>query len=116
MTKDEVLAQYPKIFAKCRTLAVDDGWLTLLDTLCHRLQYDADHNEFPQVVAIQVKEKFGGLRFYVSGANDFQRGLIELAQDLSLTICDQCGNAGEHVSDRGYEMTRCPAHIDADRA
>ena len=111
MTKDELLARYPKIFTSCRTLAVNDGWLPLLDTLCHRLQYDADHNEFPQVVAVQVKEKFGGLRFYVAGANDFQHGLIEMAQDLSLTICDQCGNAGQHVNDRGIVMTRCQAHI-----
>lgn len=87
----------------------------MLDTLCYRLQYDANHNEFPQVVAVKVKEKFGGLRLYVRGANDFQRGGIEMAQDISLTICDQFGNAGQHVSDRGYEMTRCPAHVNADR-
>ena len=60
ITKDELLPQHPKIFAECSTLAVNNDWLTLLDTLCYRLQYDADHNDFPQVVAVYVKEKFGG--------------------------------------------------------
>ena len=108
MTKDELLARYPKIFAECRT--------SRYMAVCYRLQYDTDHNEFPQIVAVQVKDKFGGLRFYVRGANDFQHGQIEMARDISLTICDQCGNAGNHVSDRGYEITRCQAHVDTDRA
>ena len=40
-----------------------DGWYQLIYNLCMRLE---ECN--PGVVAIQVKEKFGGLRFYIGGA------------------------------------------------
>lgn len=42
-------------------------------------------------VAIQVKEKFGGLRFYVRGASDAQYTMIEFAQSMSFSICEYCG-------------------------
>lgn len=52
-------------------------------------------NEAPkQVVAAQVKEKFGGLRFYVDNADDYANGAIALAETLSYTICELCGNPG----------------------
>jgi len=39
----------------------DDGWFNLLSVLCERLQYLTDRDGSPQLVASQVKEKWGGL-------------------------------------------------------
>ena len=44
--------------------SVGKGWRPLLDALASSLQFDTDKNGYPQVWANQVKEKFGGLRFY----------------------------------------------------
>lgn len=45
----------------------------------------------PQLVARQVKEKFGGLRLYVQAGSDVQRGMITLAEAMSHRICDLYG-------------------------
>lgn len=43
----------------------------------------------------QVKEKFGGLRFYVSEATDSMLDRIERAETDSMNICEFCGDYGE---------------------
>ncbi len=55
---------------------------------------------------LQVKEKFGGLRFYVQGSNDFFDGMICMAEQASYTICEQCGKPGKPRSG-GWILTLC---------
>jgi len=117
---DLLCGKYPKIFAEryaspmqtCmnRGFECADGWFDLIDMLCERLQFETDHNKAPQVVAVQVKEKFGELRFYTRNANERQRGMIDMAQAFSSRICDQCGNRGKTMVDGWLFMTRCAAH------
>jgi len=45
----------------------------------------------PQVIATQVKEKFGTLSFYVQAADDKVRAYIEFAEHLSAHMCEKCG-------------------------
>lgn len=104
----ELHAAYPLIFAHQTPLHCGDGWFDLLDTLCWSLQTET-LNGGPQVVAQQVKEKFGGLRFYAGPVNDAQRGMIDMAQAVSLRICDACGNRGKRIGPNA-ERTRCAVH------
>jgi hypothetical protein len=104
----QLYTDYPLIFPHRPPLAVADGWFDLLDTLCWRLQAETS-NGGPQVVVQQVKEKFGGLRFYPKQQNDAQRGMIDMAQALSFRICEVCGDRGRHIGP-GWERTRCAAH------
>ena len=123
--KDKALCEkYPKIFAQrhgnmretamCWGFECSDGWYPLIDTLCNWLQSMTDNNpnhaEFPQVVATQVKEKFGGLRFYVHGATDYQHGAIDMAESLSYRICEVCGLPGKPTTE-GWIKTVCDKHI-----
>lgn len=85
-----------------------DGWFNLIDVLCARLQLATTHGA-PQIVAAQVKEKFGTLRFSASGADLRQRGMIDLAEMMSSRLCEICGNPGETIS-TGWMRTRCPIH------
>ena len=72
--EDKLIKKYPEIFKDCDKsarescmawgLEVGDGWYDLIDRLCASLQWDTDRNWYPQVVAEQVKEKYGGLCFY----------------------------------------------------
>ncbi|MGF6289652.1 hypothetical protein [Paraburkholderia youngii] len=86
-----------------------DGWFDLIDALCATLQ-NATANGAPQVVATQVKEKFGTLRFYTSDHDSAQDGMIELAEMLSAHLCELCGNRGRLYRDEWLIRTRCPEH------
>jgi hypothetical protein len=58
---------------------------------------------------LQVKEKFGGLRFYVEGGDATLEKAIEEAEVASFKTCEVCGAAGEPTK-RGYWIrTLCPA-------
>lgn len=85
--------KYPKIFLEERDIdfAHGDGWFWLLNNLCENIQFWVDHNNVPQVIANQIKEKFGGLRFYYEGGNKEVRGMVSLAEHLSYSICERCG-------------------------
>lgn len=64
----------------------------------------------PQVVAVQVKEKYGGLRFYYSGGDEIIDAYLRFAEYLSERTCDVCGAPGKQRDD-GWIVTRCDAHV-----
>jgi len=69
----------------------------------------------PQVVAHQVKEKFGGLRFYYSGGDDYIRGLVGMAEAMAYRTCEECGVTNEFVtqSSGGWIRTTCPHCVES---
>jgi hypothetical protein len=113
----QLVEKYPKIFTmvgstpqqSCMAwgLCIGDGWYWLIDNLCLQLQHDTDVNDKPQVVAAQVKEKFGGLRFYVNGGTDEQYGAIHFAEMLSYTICEMCGTTEGVKQTKGWINSLC---------
>lgn len=115
--QDALFKKYPKIFrqkdlpmqetAMCWGIATSDGWYWLIDKLCSHLQWDIDHNKYPQIEATQVKEKFGTLRFYTNGSNDAQEGMISFAEFLSGFICEKCGSTEDVSETRGWIVTLC---------
>lgn len=62
-----------------------------------------------QVVTSQVKEKFGGLRFYHYGGDRTVDGMVRLAEILSYKVCETCGAPGR-VQGKTWRSTRCEAH------
>lgn len=60
-------------------------------------------------VASQVKEKFGGLRFYVDRAIQKHYGYIDFAENLSYRTCEECGAPGKLYTD-GWHTTLCEHH------
>jgi hypothetical protein len=64
--------------------------------------------ESMQIRAIQVKEKFGGLRFYIGGADYEAHAMIQMAEIMSLVTCEQCGNPGSLHHRNGWLKTLCP--------
>ena len=130
----ELCAKYPKIFSNrdnpsepigCSGCECDDGWFDLIDTLCLSIQSHIDSevkcNNLSktaviklQVKAEQIKEKFGELRFYVSGGDDTTRGMISFAELMSKHICESCGNKAT-VRTSGWIRNLCQSCAD-DRA
>jgi len=62
-----------------------------------------------QVTLDQVKEKFGTLRFYYSGGDDYIRGLVSMAESMSGVTCETCGKPGTSTGG-GWIKTVCVEH------
>jgi len=62
----------------------------------------------------QIKEKFGTLRFYVSGADDTIFRFIDEAERKTVYTCELCGKSGALHTKRGrfWLHTFCPAHAE----
>lgn len=60
----------------------------------------------------QVKEKFGGLRFYINDATDKVHNRIRDAENLSYETCETCGKEGELRIDIGWHTTFCNEHYE----
>lgn len=60
--------------------------------------------------AAQVKEKFGGLRFYMTAETDEMHEHISKAMELSSVTCETCGAPGEYRGDLGWVQTLCESH------
>lgn len=138
----QLCEKYPKIFRDrngdmketlmCWGFECGDGWYTILDQLCANIQWHIDqrnktrdillkgnpHNvpipdKVPQVVAMQVKEKFGGLRFYYNGGDEVVGGMIRMAKSWADNTCEVCGNPGKS-RDGGWIRTLCDIHHEAE--
>ncbi len=59
----------------------------------------------------QVKEKFGGLRFYCDSSTDEIDALIRAAEEESTRTCDVCGRQGT-ARGGSWIRTRCDEHDD----
>ena len=102
--QEKLFRKYPKLYGRkdlpmqetcmCWGIECGEGWFDILDRLSHQLsKYD--------VYAEQVKEKFGGLRFYVSfGVNINEADVDEIykligeAETKSMQTCENCGKPG----------------------
>ena len=105
----DLIAKYPKIFPGNFYFECGDGWYDLIDDLCYKLQaYVDDFDSVDQVVAGQVKEKFGGLRFYLDhGGDDCVYDLIRNAEHKSHSICEECGSPGKVKNLGRWMVCRC---------
>lgn len=93
--QESLFESYPKIFARrhmskeytsmCYGVQCPDTWYDIIDTLCSKLQHYADQNGLV-CEANQIKSKFGGLRFYVTYSDPYIKGLIAMAEMMSLKI------------------------------
>lgn len=55
----------------------------------------------------QIKEKFGGLRYYYNGGDDEIAGMVSLAENLSYHICENCGSTKDIGYTKGWITTMC---------
>ncbi len=61
------------------------------------------------IVVDQIKEKFGGLRFYYHGGDNHIDGLVTMAESWASHTCETCGNMGKR-RDGGWIRTLCDTH------
>ena len=114
MLKDK----FSNLYRDIDTFQCDDGWFELI----WRLSDIVDHhcNLLPteikgQIHAVQVKQKFGELRFYVNHSTPYLSGAVDMAEHMSQTICEQCGNLGIVRSISNYFFCACDIHFEEEK-
>ena len=90
----------PPIYS--RSFSTGDGWNQLIKDLIESLVAMGWDRKITQ-----VKEKFGGLRFYTSSVTSEMREVIFLAEQMSFTICERCGEPGKLRCAHAWELTLC---------
>ena len=82
-----------------------DGWMDLIYRLSREISTYIESIGL-DIVATQVKEKFGTLRFYTDGGDEEVFRLIDAGEHESATICELCGAPGT-LAMKGWCSTRC---------
>ena len=123
MTIEELIQKYPKIFEPyngnpngVNWHGVPKGWLPVIDKLCACIQHYIDyhvsytkdgHVKPQQVRCSQMKEKFGGLRFYTDGHDEVVEGMIKMAEHLCDITCQDCGSEEDLGITSGWITVLC---------
>lgn len=106
---------FPEMFAgQYGGFAIGEGWWPILENLCANinsyLKWKNRESELvPQVVVEQIKEKFGGLRFYYQGGDLHIGGMVRMAEAWAEHSCETCGAPGTSGG-KGWIKTLCPTH------
>jgi len=114
MTPDlekSIIDKYPHLFANvgqkgspmCFGLEVGDGWAGVISTMCWIINQKDTSKTFR---FDQIKEKFGLLRVYHSAGNEYMAGVVRMAEDISGSICEVCGQPGKQRKG-GWIKTLC---------
>jgi hypothetical protein len=133
--QNKLYEKYPQLFSNkdksiqesCMAWGIDcnDGWYEIISSLCWMIKQHEDNivwqtkwtqktdpsyeSDYFSVKFDQIKEKYGGLRLYFSGGDEYIEGLVSMAEAMSYKICEVCGNKGE-PNKQGWISTRCDAH------
>lgn len=132
VNKDKTPMESPMCFG----IEAGNGWYDILSSLCWMIKQHEDNKrwqkewedkknqeikdsigisiegtteEYFPVKFDQIKEKYGGLRVYFSGGDDYVEGLVSMAEAMSYKVCDVCGNKGE-ANKGGWISVRCEVH------
>jgi len=90
-----------------------EGWYELIETLIQDIENWYKENqpdEWETFKIIQIKEKYGSLRFYVGGTFEEVHDMIDEAEKKSYHICEVCGDYGE-IKDIGGKWYKCVCNI-----
>lgn len=129
---ENLYEKYPVLFENrtkspmesCMAFGVEcgEGWYDILNSICflvdqhernidgqtkYKKKKNPDYvSDYHPVKFDQIKEKFGGLRVYFSGGDEYVRGLISLAEAWSYKTCENCGERGT-PNKKGWIIVLC---------
>jgi hypothetical protein len=122
LDESDVMDNHPNIFRDkdkspketliCFGIAVGEGWLPIINELCHEIKTVTD-----SLIATQIKEKFGGLRFYYTfdenddlSSIDYEKInlLVRKYEIVAENTCESCGNATNLSKSGHWYKTICP--------
>lgn len=85
-----------------------EGWKSLLENLFADIRVIAESDpSMPPVRVLQIKEKFGALRFYYDGGNNAVADAVRNAEHASYETCELCGSTKDVGHTSGWILTCC---------
>jgi len=104
---DTLYEKYPDLFANIG-IECNMGWYDIISSVCYRIKQHEKNkkSDYYPVTFDQIKEKWGGLRIYYIGGDDYTRGVVDMAEEMSYNICERCGCPGS-PNKQGWIMTLC---------
>lgn len=133
--ENQLFEKYPQFFTNkdkgimqsCMAWGCEcgNGWFGIISSLCWMIRQHEDNKiwrkkyleendleklkqepEYFPVKFDQIKEKYGTLRVYFSGGDEYVEGLVSMAEAISGKICEVCGNKGQ-PNKGGWISTLC---------
>ena len=100
----------PSISLMCEGFVCGDGWFEIIHALSVVIKMHAKWNKcegdkYP--AAVQVKQKFGGLRFHYGSDIDAVDGAVDMAMQMSFRTCEYCGAPGRLHITNNWLRTLC---------
>lgn len=109
--------RFPKMFSEpYGGFCIGEGWWPIIEKLCANIQSWIDWKNkqgevVPQVTVAQIKEKFGGLRFYYDGGDEHISGMVRMAEAWADASCEDCG-APATKQTSGWIKNVCDKHFE----
>lgn len=119
LLQSELYSEYPDLYAEkdlsiresCMPWGIETGpgWYFIIKNLSAAITRISK-----DVRATQVKEKFGGLRFYWRSVNDLTEDqyesisrAVDAAEEESYLVCEDCGSREDVQQSKGWIRTEC---------
>lgn len=84
---------------------VGPGWLPLLTEAFEKLRAAGWKGEI-----LQIKEKFGSLRLYISNTSPVFEEIVNRCEEASRAVCEECGATGSLRRTGDWLSTLCDVH------
>lgn len=89
-------------------MSCDDGWKDIIMTAClemhtYNIRKKTHDLAYNPVRVEQIKEKFGSLRIYTTGGDNWTNGVVDMAESMSKFICEVTGDRGAHCR-KGFNL------------
>lgn len=87
-----------------------NGWRKLISPIINKIsEENTKRNDEDKIIICQIKEKFGGLRFYVVNSTDEIKEMINKAEEESFKLCEICGSTKDvgMLNNNGWIKTIC---------
>lgn len=114
----QLMNAHPKLFKGARPSVPSTnprGWGMIVHELCTKIEATLNELDLQRFTIVQIKEKFGALRFYYKGLRDDDflqkqiRAFVADAESKSKETCMACGQPA-HLSIESFTyVTYCPA-------
>jgi hypothetical protein len=109
---EKLRKSYPILYSQPIIFECGVGWFDLISRLSNTLssillRYVNEGADISLMYPIQIKEKYGTLRFYMSTSTDEMEEEIVKAELESGMICEVCGESGHLSALRGWYLTLC---------
>ena len=118
---EKLETKFPEMYSQpYGGVCIGEGWWPIIEALSNQIHHHVKwKNEqrdkynrgegCPPVIVRQIKEKFGGLRFYYDGGDDCVDGMVRMAESWAARSCEICGKPGKS-RDSGWIRTLCDEH------